>query len=341
MQSTIASNHVGSSNQGSSGTANSSILNDCETLDKTKPEYNECIIKQTNLSRFLQYGDIFGSGRLEGLDSLPGIQVTTTNPVGAILDFLVRLLSGIVGAVVLFRLVQAGLLSLSGTEESVSSRNAIIGNSIIGLVLVLLSGLIASGVLSFFWSGGSSVEDATPGITLIPGNSIPSDAEDKFLYTTASICPGDNGTPSCNESSLLYSQDQIADPTTGKKETYLGKAYISCGQLRELKEKNPNLYYDKDFRQYYLGLINQCGQQTFSDITFYIRNIIAFLYNILGSLMIIAFMIAGYSFIMSDDKKSEGGIKSIKRVFVGALVALAALPTMQFALRIIDSFIQN
>jgi len=267
--------------------------------------------------------------QIETLDvtALPGPAAgsgDTGISLGEVFNAIIRFLAGIVGAVVLLQIIRGGLAYIQGTGKGFEERNVLIRNSLVGLVIVMLSGMIASGFLSLFYG-------ATPGQTQNTSQSVSLLPRDGGPGTSATTC-GETWAQAENASR------KANQPKIGTKDvdgvTVLD---FACVDLNKMKKRNPDCFYDRDFRERYIGTLNNCGAQTLDDVTLYARSVIRFLYNIIGTLMVIALMIAGYTYIFSMDKAGGEGVKRFQAVFTGALIAMLAAPALQLALSFIDS----
>src|SRR5690606_35751883 len=114
---------------------------------------------------------------------------------------------------------------------------------------------------------------------------------------------------------------------------------VSCGQLSYLKRFAPAVFYDTNFRASYIGLLINCGEANpiLYDSTAITKQILSFLYNILGTLMVIALVIAGFMYIFDKSKEANEGRKRLQMIFIGAILTMVAAPLIQLAINLIQT----
>ena len=84
----------------------------------------------------------------------------------------------------------------------------------------------------------------------------------------------------------------------------------------------------------WLAIKVKCGYMTLGDAMYYVRYMMGYIFNIIGTLGIIAVIRAGYKYIW--DQKKEEGYKAIQGVVIGLVVAFGSFTIA----RIIFSFFQ-
>ncbi len=88
----------------------------------------------------------------------------------------------------------------------------------------------------------------------------------------------------------------------------------------------------------YLGLKLRCGSMQLGDILHYVKFFLEFVFNILGTLAVIAVMRAGYIFMFSKDKDSATGKKALQQVIIGVAVAVFSFTIVRLAFTFFLSF---
>lgn len=275
--------------------------------NKTKPTENKFTQESDKLNQPVD------------ISSLPG-------PSGTIFDvfnLVIRILAGIVSSIVLFKIVSSAFKAISGKEADITERNTIIMNSLVGLVIVLLSGLIATGTVNLFYGSG----DSKAGTANLFAQMDFNPANNTALTKSGAKIPADILKIVNDSVSIKPAESEFYKLANGGHIDYT--YVVTCSQIIYLKRIGPDTFYNPEFRAAYYPLLNKCGQQAITDVSFVIKQILSFLYNILGTLMVIALMIAGFQFIFDKKKDAEEGRKKLQNVFKGAIIALVAAPLLQ------------
>lgn len=142
-----------------------------------------------------------------------------------------------------------------------------------------------------------------------------------YAYAQNSLLPTDNVPLSPSELGVGDSK-HIKDPK-------------NCIELRNLLTVYPD---QKALEGKYLGMKIQCGRMTLGDISFYAKHALQFLFDILGTLAVIAIIRAGYIFMLSKDKSSADGMKVVRQVAIGLAVAIFSFTAVRFLFSFILSF---
>lgn len=109
----------------------------------------------------------------------------------------------------------------------------------------------------------------------------------------------------------------------------------NCIELRNLLTVYPD---QKALEGKYLAMKIQCGRMTLGDITFYAKHILQFLFDVLGTLAVVAIIRAGYLYMLSKDKNAADGKKVIRQVAVGLAVAIFSFTAVRFLFSFVLSF---
>jgi len=122
------------------------------------------------------------------------------------------------------------------------------------------------------------------------------------------------------------------DTTDNRNESAPGFSGITkpetCDQLRDELRKNPKALEGNE-----LALKIRCGRIMLADLPYYFQYAISFVFNIIGTLAVIAVIRAGYIFMLSKDKEYADGRKAVLQVLIGLLVAALSFTAAQLVLR--------
>ena len=142
--------------------------------------------------------------------------------------------------------------------------------------------------------------------------------------------------PSALAQSLLPTENVPLSPTElGVGDSKHIKDPVNCIELRNLLTVYPD---QKALEGKYLGMKIQCGRMTLGDISFYAKHILQFLFDILGTLAVVAIIRAGYLYMLSKDKNAADGKKVIRQVAIGVAIALFSFTAVRFLFSFVLSF---
>lgn len=87
----------------------------------------------------------------------------------------------------------------------------------------------------------------------------------------------------------------------------------------------------------WLAMKIQCGRMGLDDIIYYMRHMLAFFFNIVGTLGLLGIIYAGYQYIMNQGKDNKKGQTAIKNAVIGIIVAFSSFTIA----RVVFSFLQT
>lgn len=139
---------------------------------------------------------------------------------------------------------------------------------------------------------------------------------------------------------VMSASAQTVLPSAENDVQVAGQNITTCLELKDAykkAERGDGISYG-DLEGQYLGLKIRCGSMTLGDLLYYAKYLLQFLFDILGTLAVIAVMRAGYIYMFSKDKESADGQKALRQVILGILVAVFSFAVVRLVFTFLFTF---